>query len=247
MTIESGSLPGQRPRLTSQVVLGLMAIAVGIIFTLDNMELIDGRDFLQYWPIVFVALGALKLWDARRTGHGWLGGLIFVGLGTYMLLGRIVYFEISVREMLPLSLVLLGGFMVWRGFGGARRRRGPADGNASFSGLAIMAAVARRSNSQAFQGADLTAIMGGCEIDLRQASIVPGTEAVIDVFAFWGGIDIKVPDDWTVISRAVPLMGGIDDKTRPPQPAPALEKRLIISGIVLMGGVVVKNSAGRLD
>jgi hypothetical protein len=222
-----------------------MAIVVGIIFTLDNMEIIDGRDYLQYWPIVLVALGGLKLWDARKSGHGWLGGLIFVGVGTYMLLARIVYFEISARELLPLSLVLFGGFMVWRGFGGARRR-GPSDGHSSFSGLAIMGGVARRSNSQAFEGADLTAIMGGCEIDLRQASIVPGTEAVIDVFAFWGGIDIKVPDDWTVITRAIPLMGGVDDKTRPPQPAPALEKRLIISGIVVMGGVIVKNSTGRL-
>ena len=81
----------------------------------------------------------------------------------------------------------------------------------------------------------------GCEIDLRQASIAPGTEAVIDVFAFWGGIEIKVPEDWTVVTRAVPLMGGVEDKTHVPQPLPAVEKRLVISGIVVMGGVVVKN------
>jgi len=30
-----------RPRITSQVVLGLMAIACGVIFTLDNLEIID--------------------------------------------------------------------------------------------------------------------------------------------------------------------------------------------------------------
>ena len=39
-----------------------------------------------------------------------------------------------------------------------------------------MGGVSRRSNSQAFRGADLTAVMGGCEIDLRQASIAPGTK-----------------------------------------------------------------------
>ncbi len=104
-----------------------------------------------------------------------------------------------------------------------------------------MGGVARRSNSQAFEGADLTVVMGGCEIDLRQASIAPGTEAIIDVFAFWGGIDIKVPADWTVVTRAMPLMGGVEDKTHTPQPPPPVEKRLVISGIVVMGGVVVKN------
>lgn len=230
----------RRPRITSQVVIGLMAIAVGVIFTLDNLEIIDARDYLQYWPIVFVAIGLLKLWHAIRDGHGWFAGLFFLVIGSWMLVNRVIYFQISGRDLFPLGLVFLGGYMVWRGFGGQRRGR-TADGHARFSGLAIMGGVARRSNSQAFEGADLTAIMGGCEIDLRQASIPPGTEAVIDVFAFWGGIDIKVPEDWTVVTRAMPLMGGVEDKTRTPQPPPPVEKRLVISGIVVMGGVVVKN------
>jgi predicted membrane protein len=230
----------QRPRITSQVVLGLMAIAVGVIFTLDNLEIIDARDYLQFWPIALVAIGALKVWHARVDGHGWLGGLIFLGIGTWMLLARIVYFTFNPRDFFPLLLVFFGGFMVWRGFGGKRRGR-TVDGQNRFSGLAVMGGVSRRSNSQAFDGADLTAIMGGCEIDLRQASIAPGTEAVIDVFAFWGGMEIKVPEDWTVIIRAMPLMGGVDDKTHMVQPPPAVEKRLVISGIVMMGGVVVKN------
>ena len=194
-------------------MLGLMAIACGVIFTLDNLEIIDARDYIQFWPVVFVAIGALKVWNARRDGRGWLAGLVFIGLGSFMLVNRIIYFEFSPRQFFPMILVFFGGYLVWRGFGGKRRGR-VVDGNASFSGLAIMGGVARRSNSQAFQGADLTAIMGGCEIDLRQASIAPGTEAVIDVFAFWGGIEIKVPEDWTVVIRAIPLMGGVEDKTR---------------------------------
>ena len=75
----------------------------------------------------------------------------------------------------------------------------------------------------------------------RLSRSAAGTEAVIDVFAFWGGMEIKVPEDWTVIIRAIPLMGGVDDKTHMVQPPPAVEKRLVISGIVMMGGVVVKN------
>jgi predicted membrane protein len=229
-----------RPRLTSQAVFGLMLVAAGVIFTLDNLEIIDARDYVQFWPIVFVAIGGLKLWHASRDGHGWFGGLFFLGLGCWMLVNRIIYFRFSPREFFPMILVFIGGYMVWRGFGGRRRNR-PSDGQSSFSGLAVMGGVARRSNSQAFAGADLTAIMGGCEIDLRQASIAPGTEAVIDVFAFWGGIEVRVPEDWTVVTRAIPLMGGVEDKTATPQPLPAVEKRLIISGIVVMGGVVVKN------
>jgi putative Mn2+ efflux pump MntP len=237
MTI-ADELRGRRRGPTSQVVLGLMVVAVGILFTLDNLNIIDARDYLQYWPAGLVAVGALKLWHATRDGHGWFGGVIFVAAGTWMLVQRIVYITINARELLPLLLVGLGGYMVWRGFGGQRRER-ESDGHSSFSALAIMCGVARRSSSQAFQGADLTAVMGGCEIDLRQASIAQGVDAIIDVFAFWGGIDIKVPEDWTVVTRAMPLMGGVEDKTRAPQTPTG--KRLVIRGIVVMGGVSVKN------
>jgi hypothetical protein len=165
-------------------------------------------------------------------------------LGGWMLLERVVAIRISLHDLWPLLFVFLGGYLVWKGLGGVRH--GPAgDGHARFSALAIMSGVVRRSNTQAFEGADLTAIMGGCEIDLRQASIAPGTEAIIDVFAFWGGIDIKVPEDWLVITRAVPLMGGIEDKTHSPV-SPAA-RTLIIRGIVIMGGVTIKNVDRRGD
>ena len=229
---------GRRRGPTAQVVFGLMVVAVGILFTLDNLEILDARYYLQYWPAGLVAVGLLKLWHATRDGHGWFGGLVFVVVGTWMLIERIVYFTINARELMPLILVFIGGYMVWRGFGGQRRER-QSDGHSSFSALAIMGGVARRSSSQSFRGADLTAVMGGCEIDLRQASIEPGQEAVIDVFAFWGGIDVKVPEDWTVVTRAMPLMGGVEDKTRAPQPE--VGKRLVIRGIVVMGGIAVKN------
>ena len=135
------------------------------------------------------------------------------------------------------------------GASAARAAPRPADdGQSQFSAFAIMGGVARRSNSQAFQGADLTAVMGGCEIDLRHASIAPGTEAVIEVFAFWGGIEIKVPEDWTVVPRVFPLMGGVDDRTRAPltlPDKPLQEKRLVVRGIVVMGGVGIKNASPR--
>ena len=103
--------------------------------------------------------------------------------------------------------------------------------------MAILGGVSRGNNSRAFRGADLLAIMGGCQLDLRQAAI--HGEAVIDVFTMWGGIEIRVPEDWTVVSEILPLMGGVEDKTRPPQGATA--HRLTLRGFAIMGGVEIKN------
>jgi len=240
MTIEIPGAPSpERPRVTVQALFGLMVIVVGVLFTLDNLEIINAREYLRFWPAGLVAIGLLKLYHAARGGQGWMGGLFFVSIGVWWLIEGIVYIRIDGRQILPLFLVFLGGYMVWRGFGG--QRPGPlSDGHSNFSALAIMGGVMRRSNSQTFRGADLTAVMGGCEIDLRSASIAPGTDAVIDVFALWGGIDIKVPEDWSVSTRVIPIMGGIEDKTHQP---PTPDKRLVIRGMLVMGGCSVKNKS----
>lgn len=227
-----------RPRVTPQVLFGLIVVVVGVLFTLDNLNVIDAEQYLRYWPAGLVAVGLLKLWQARE-GRGWVGGLFLVALGSWMLLERMVYIRIDLRDVWPLLFVFFGGYMVWKGLGGARRPRS-LDSNAHLSALAIMAGVNRGNNCAAFEGADLTAIMGGCEIDLRQASIAAGAEAVVDCFAFWGGIDIRVPEDWTVVLGVTPLLGGVEDKTRPAQQG-AGGKRLHVRGFAIMGGIVVKN------
>jgi predicted membrane protein len=79
--------------------------------------------------------------------------------------------------------------------------------------------------------------MGGCDIDLRQAAI--NGDAFIDVFAVWGGIEIRVPEDWSVAFHVTPLLGGVEDKTRPS--LGSSQQRLTVRGLVVMGSVEVKN------
>jgi predicted membrane protein len=217
--------------------MGLLIIAVGIIFTLDNLGIADARGYLRYWPAGLIAIGLLKLQQARGGG-GAIGGLLIVAAGSWLLLESLDIVQISVWQLWPVLLVLFGASMVWQGLRGRSCRTGKAtDANATISALAVLGGVARGNNSRRFRGGDLTAIMGGCEIDLRQAAI--DGEAVLEVFAMWGGIQIRVPDDWTVTGRVTPLLGGFDDKTRPPQGAAA--HRLVVRGVAIMGGVEVKN------
>jgi hypothetical protein len=101
--------------------------------------------------------------------------------------------------------------------------------------FALMSGVTRKFKG-VFQGGQLTAIMGGLELDLRQAEL-QGT-AIIDTLAFWGGVEIFVPEGWTVINQGFAFMGGFDDQTH--SPAPGTHPRLIIRGLALMGGVEIK-------
>jgi predicted membrane protein len=78
--------------------------------------------------------------------------------------------------------------------------------------------------------------MGGLEIDLHNASIKG--EAVIDIFAMMGGVEMRVPEDWLVVIEGFPFMGGYENKTHAPKDT---TKRLVIKGTAVMGGVEIKN------
>lgn len=218
-----------------QLVLGLLIVTAGVFMTLDTVGILDAEYYLRLWPAGLIAIGLAKLWQSRGRHSGTIGGIILTLIGTWLLLDNLRIVRVDLWDAWPLLLVLLGGSIVWRSVTG--RRPAPADTNSIVSAVAILGGVNRGNNSGTFRGGDLTAIMGGCEVDLRQAKI--NGEAIVDVFAMWGGIEIKVPDDWTVIGRVTPLLGGFEDKTRPPQGAS--EHRLVVRGFVLMGGIEVKN------
>jgi predicted membrane protein len=224
-----------RPRLTPQLVFGLCIVIVGVLFTLDNMGIVYAEDYLRYWPAGLVAIGLVKLWQARTGQCGVFGGFMFVGIGMLLLLDALDMVHIRIGQLWPMLLVFFGASMVWRGLHGTRPRS--ADSADTISGIAILGGVKRGTNSRTFKGGDLTAIMGGCEIDLRQAAI--DGEAAIELFAMWGGIELRVPEDWTIVNRVVPLLGGVEDKTHPPPGMTA--HRLVLRGFAIMGGVEVKN------
>jgi len=79
-------------------------------------------------------------------------------------------------------------------------------------------------------------MMGGAELDFREALLPPGVTEV-QVFAMWGGIEIIVPPGMNVESHGVGIMGGFDHLTdvAPDPNAPTLR----VTGFALMGGVEI--------
>lgn len=228
---------------TSQVVLGLLVIAMGLLFLLDNLGYVDMHRAFSFWPMLFVIVGTVKLCDTRTQGGTLLGGAL-VGIGILLMLDRMDIIDFSWRTIWPLVLIGLGGYLVAKA---VRSKRAVEHGVAMVDGAsvgagevvdvtAILGAYERRVTTQDFRGGEITAVMGGCELDMRGASIQG--EAVINVFAFWGGVTIKCPPDWDVVLQGTPILGGFEEKTIAP---PDNSKRLVIRGYAIMGGVEIRN------
>lgn len=220
-----------------RLFLGLVVVTLGFIALFDNLGFIEVDHAWRYWPLLLVALGLARM--LRPAGApGRFAGFLFFFLGVWILLRNIDVIPYSLFHFWPVIVVLIGARLVW---GAVTRQapRGPgADASSQLSAFAMLSGAEHQSNASDFRGGDATAILGGCKIDLRQAAI-KGGEAVIDTFALWGGIEILVPPEWSVVSMGTPILGAFEDKTRPPQQAAG--PRLVIKGIVIMGGVEIKN------
>ena len=196
-----------RRSIAPQLVMGIVIIVVGVLFTLDNLGLIEAEAYLRYWPVIPIAIGLMKLWAGGRGAS--FPGLFFFFAGVWLLLQSMAIVTISLWSLWPVLLILAGGSMIWRGVYGpaCQRRVADTDGHSTISAMAVLGGVNRGNNSRTFRGGDLTAVMGGCQIDLRNAAIEG--DAVIDVFAMWGGIEINVPEAWSVSGQVTPILGGL--------------------------------------
>ena len=82
------------------------------------------------------------------------------------------------------------------------------------------------------------AIMGGAEVDLRDAEI-DCPEVTIVAFALWGGVEIIVPEGVPVELTGVPIFGGKHYRVAEVPPLPGAP-RIIVKAYPVMGGVGVR-------
>lgn len=224
-------------RITGRVIFGGLLIFFGVIFMLDNMGVLDAGEIVDYWPMILVVVGLLKVVQPPEEGQRPFG-IAVLGIGIFLQLQMLVT---PWRIYLwPVMLLAAGGFLVWRSLGRTREGADVAktDGSSDF---AMMGGVNRVVESKDYRGGEATAVMGAVELDFRGSTIVT-SPAILDVFALWGGIEITVPPEWKVDVRGIPILGGFENKARTSvHDAGAPEQVLVIRGTALMGGVEIKN------
>jgi hypothetical protein len=191
------------------------------------------------WPIVIIALGVLVALNGGRRRRRWHGPKPPQGSEER------AQYRGPRRPDYPLSpLAVLG---IWIAiFVGLQ-----VSGFRSFSGasvsdriglVSVMGRSEHMSRATAFQGANVTNVMGRSELDLTQAILAPGATADVSVFSAMGSVVLRVPPTWTVDTGAVTALGKIADDRGTLQKAEAEAvpaPRLVLRGLVLFGRVTI--------
>lgn len=223
----------------SSVIMGALLMLVGTVLLLERLDVLPTDLVRHFWPLFWMVFGGVLL-ASNRSPFGKAFGLFLIMLGCGLELEKLGYIKFRIRDLWPIQLIAIGGFMLWRAlspgsFNSSRRTAGAA----RISEFAMFGGTELKVTSSAFEGGDLTAIFGGHDIDLREAQMA-GPSAEIQADAFCGGVSLKVPQTWRVTVDGPAIFGGIESKTLTP-PDSTNAPHLIVRSFAMFGGVEVKN------
>lgn len=108
--------------------------------------------------------------------------------------------------------------------------------------VAIMSGIVRRGLWKIPRRLRVVAVMGGVQLDLREAELPPGVTE-IRAFIFMGGLDVRVPPGVRLETDGVAIMGGFEDRMDESSVTSRDAPIVRITGIAIMGGVAAKVQA----
>jgi predicted membrane protein len=241
--VETQMVDKMQDRRFQTILPGVFLIVIGIVVLLEHMGVIERYLISKYWPLLLIALGISRMLVVSKR----LFGFLLVSVGVVLQLNKLGWTSFSFRDLWPVALIGLGIVMIWGRFQGPKYMSAKPEGEngeqSYINEFALFGGSERRIYAKDFRNGNVTAILGGVEIDFRAAEI-EGEQAVLYVEAILGGIEVSVPDRWTVVYEGQSIFGGFSDETRPPipdVPGSAPKKTLILRGRAVFGGIVVKS------
>ena len=221
----------------SSILWGIVLIAAGALFALNALNITNIDIFFDGWWTLFIIVPcAVGLFTEREK----TGNIIGVAVGVFLLLccQDILSFSMLWKLLVPAIIVIVGLKMVVTGLFGNKANEIIAkikqDGGETKVGCATFSGCELNYDGEVFEGAELTAVFGGVDCNLKNAIIEK--DCAIQVSAIFGGIDILVPDNVNVKVSSNCIFGGISNKTALHKEAPTI----YVSGTCMFGGVEIK-------
>lgn len=221
----------------SGILWGIVLAAVGVIIALSGLGVISLNLFFEGWWTLFIivpcSIGLIT--DRDKTGS-----IIGICIGVLLLLAcrKILSFMILWKLILAAVIIIIGLRLI---FGsvfsskGARVFKSVKQSGRIKSSRAVFSGTDLHFDGEIFDGAELSAVFGGLDCDLRNAVI--NGDCAIKAAAVFGGITIYAPEGLSVKINSTSVFGGADDQRNAAQTG---EHTLYIDAACVFGGVTVK-------
>lgn len=227
-------------------IAGGLFIATGLLIMFRNLGYLEPSVFSMIisWPSLLLLLG---IWSFVH--RNFKSGIFLTSIGGFFLIPYITGAGAGWMHMYwPAIFVILGILMIiyhmlprrWK----HHRYNYPTDTNYQINDGYVtcenkFGSIHQIVTDEVFKAARIQNSFGETILDLRGTTIEPG-DTIIDIDSSFGGIEIYVPANWTVITEIDCSLAGVDDKRKcigGVQP----ELKLRIRGKISFSGVEIKN------
>lgn len=199
---------------SKQIIWGVVLVCVGLLLGLNALGITHINVFFDGWWTLFIIVPCVV---GLVSGKDIVGHLIGIAIGVFLLLccQDILDFGMLWKLVLPIIIVLFGVKMIFgnrldRVSSDVIKRIQSTNGQVPY-GTAVFTGEKMNFSGEVFHGAELNAVFGGVECDLRNAII--NQDCVIQASAVFGGIDIYVPTNVNIKVSSNSIFGGVSNKT----------------------------------
>ncbi|MBO5702594.1 MAG: hypothetical protein J6S71_09155 [Clostridia bacterium] len=223
------------------VLWGIIFIAAGLIWALSALDIVKVDIFFDGWWTLFIIVpSAISLFTSSEKFSSAIG--VAVGVILLLCARDILTYGMVMKLAVPAIIVLIGLKMIFSSFK-ERHTEKIEESFEKYEGdidnvFCLFNGVKADLSGKVFRGAEINAIFGGVDYDLRGAVIEP--DSAIKVSAIFGGVDIIVPEGVKVRVKSTAVFGGVSNKTRRYDKDDENVVTLYVSGLALFGGVDIK-------
>ena len=108
--------------------------------------------------------------------------------------------------------------------------------------FSILGGTTRKGLWRPARNTQAVSVLGGIDLDYTEAEMPPGVTE-LNVFCLLGGVEIKVPPGINVEVHALPILGGVDNKSE--QSGSSEDPVLRVRAITILGGVDIKTKKAK--
>jgi len=226
---------------TKSIIWGIVLIAAGVLWAISSLGIAEIDIFFDGWWTLFIIVpSAISL----VTSHDKVSALVGIGIGVVLLLcvRDIIDFDMVLKLIVPAVIVIIGLKLILSAFADKKTEDAVYEMEKNTENIdnvfALFTGEKVDCRGKVFCGAEINAIFGGVDYDLRGALIEP--DSAIKATALFGGINIFVPENVKVRVKSTSIFGGTSNKARRADDGAEDVITLYVSALSMFGGIDIK-------
>ncbi len=201
-------------RKIGNTLWGIVLVIIGVILTLNALDITNINIFFNgWWTLLIIIPSAIEL--IARENKFWSAVWLIIGILLLLACRDILDFDLIWKLTIPVLLILVGINLIFKDKIDRKmekkRKELKEKGQQMEEYCATFGEIKEDFNNQEFNGANVTAVFGSVDLDLRKAVI--SEDKFVKTSAIFGGIEVLAPENVNIKVKSVPIFGATSNKT----------------------------------